>query len=203
MKVAIIQYNAGNVQSVLYALQRLGVNAVITDDPGEITRADKVIFPGVGNASSAMEHLKKAGLDEVIVSLQQPVLGICLGLQLLCNQSEEGDTKCLGIFDVMVKKFQNSRQNENSSSSFKIPHMGWNTISNLSSPLFTGIKENSFVYYVHIYYAELSRETIDTTDYIIPYSAAIQQNNFYGVQFHSEKSADTGIQIISNFLKIV
>ena len=201
MKIAIIQYNAGNVQSVLYALQRLGVNALVTDDPGEINRADKVIFPGVGNASSAMEHLKKTGLDEVIVSLRQPVLGICLGLQLMCSKSEEGDTKCLGLFDVMVKKFQNSLQNENSDS-FKIPHMGWNTITSLSSALFNGVKENSFVYYVHSYYAELSSKTIATTDYIIPYSAAIRHNNFYGVQFHSEKSADTGIQIISNFLKI-
>jgi imidazole glycerol-phosphate synthase subunit HisH len=201
MKIAIIKYNAGNVQSVLYALQRLGVNAVVTDDPGEIAGADKVIFPGVGNASSAMEHLKKAGLDEVIVSLQQPVLGICLGLQLMCNQSEEGNTRCLGIFDVMVKKFQNSSQDENSLS-FKIPQMGWNTITSLASPLFNGIKENSFVYYVHSYYAELSLKTIATTEYIIPYSAAIRHNNFYGVQFHSEKSADTGIQIISNFLNI-
>jgi glutamine amidotransferase len=202
VKVAIIQYNAGNVQSVLYALQRLGVNAVVTDDPGEIAMADKVIFPGVGNAFSAMEYLRKTGLDKVIVSLQQPVLGICLGLQLLCNQSEEGDTKCLGIFDVMVKKFRNPLQNGNSSS-FKIPQMGWNTITNLISPLFTGIRENSFVYYVHSFYAELSSKTIATTDYIIAYSAAMQQDNFYGVQFHSEKSADTGIQIISNFLKIV
>jgi glutamine amidotransferase len=202
VKIAIIKYNAGNVQSVLYALQRLGINAAVTDDPVEITGADKVIFPGVGNASSAMEYLKKTGLDKVIGSLQQPVLGICLGLQLMCNQSEEGDTKCLGIFDVMVKKFHNSLQNENSSS-FKIPQMGWNTITNLSSPLFNGIKENSFVYYVHSYYAELSSKSIATTDYLIPYSAAIRHNNFYGVQFHSEKSADTGIQIISNFLKIV
>lgn len=202
MKVAIIQYNAGNVQSVLYALQRLGVNAVVTDDPEEIAMADKVIFPGVGNAFSAMEYLRKTGLDKVIVSLQQPVLGICLGLQLLCNQSEEGDTKCLGIFDVMVKKFQNPLQNGNSSL-FKIPQMGWNTITNLTSPLFTGIRENSFVYYVHSFYAELSSKTIATTDYIIAYSAAMQQDNFYGVQFHSEKSADAGIQIISNFLKIV
>ena len=202
MKIAIIKYNAGNVQSVLYALQRLGVNAVVTDDPEEITRADKVIFPGVGNASSAMEHLEKTGLDKVIVSLQQPVLGICLGLQLMCNQSEEGDTKCLGIFDVVVKKFLHSLQNENSPS-FKIPQMGWNTITNLTSPLFTGIKENSYVYFVHSYYAELSSKTIAATDYIISYSAAIQQDNFYGVQFHSEKSADTGIRIISNFLKLV
>jgi glutamine amidotransferase len=202
VKIAIIKYNAGNVQSVLYALQRLGVNAVVTDDPEEITGADKVIFPGVGNASSAMEHLVKTGLDKVIVSLQQPVLGICLGLQLMCNQSEEGDTKCLGIFDVMVKKFHNSLQNENPSP-FKIPQMGWNTITNLASPLFAGIKENSYVYFVHSYFAELSSKTIAATDYIISYSAAIQQDNFYGVQFHSEKSAGTGIQIISNFLKLV
>ena len=202
MKIAIIQYNAGNVQSVLYALQRLGINAVVTDDPEEITRADKVIFPGVGNASSAMEHLKKAGLDKVIVSLRQPVLGICLGLQLMCSQSEEGDTKCLGIFDVLVKKFQNSVRNGGRPLS-KIPQMGWNTITDLSSPLFQGVKENSFVYYVHSYYAEVSPKTIATTEYIIPYSAAMRQDNFYGVQFHSEKSADTGIQIISNFLKIV
>ncbi|MEP6949120.1 MAG: imidazole glycerol phosphate synthase subunit HisH [Ginsengibacter sp.] len=201
MKIAIIQYNAGNVQSVLYALQRLGIDAVVTDEPAEITGADKVIFPGVGNAASAMEYLKKAGLDKVIVSLQQPVLGICLGLQLMCNESEEGDTRCLGIFDVTVKKFGDSLQNGNSL--FKIPQMGWNTINNLSSPLFNGIKENSFVYYVHSYYAELSPKTIATTDYIIPYSAAMRQDNFYGVQFHSEKSAGTGIQIISNFLKIV
>lgn len=202
MKIAIIQYNAGNVQSVLYALQRLGVNAVVTGNPAEITGADKVIFPGVGNAASAMQYLTSTGLDKVIISLQQPVLGICLGLQLLCNHSEEGDTKCLGIFDVTVKKFQNGAQAKNGAS-FKIPQMGWNTIAGLSSPLFDGIKENSFVYYVHSYYAELSPMTIATTDYIMPYSAAIRQQNFYGVQFHSEKSASTGIQIISNFLKIL
>ena len=201
MKIAIIKYNAGNVQSVLYALQRLGVNAVVTDDPEEIKEADKVIFPGVGNASSAMEHLKKTGLDKLIISLKQPVLGICLGLQLLCKKSEEGETKCLGIFDVEVKKFENSFQSENSSS-FKIPHMGWNTVSKLRSPLFSGVKENAFVYFVHSYYAELSPQTIATTDYIIPFSAAIQKDNFYGVQFHTEKSADAGIQIISNFLKL-
>ena len=200
MKVAIIKYNAGNVQSVLYALQRLGINAVVTDDHEEIKNADKVIFPGVGNAFSAMEYLKKTGLNKVIISLQQPLLGICLGLQLLCSHSEEEDTKCLGVFDVLVKKFSISLHER--VPSFKIPHMGWNTISNLSSPLFEGIKENSFVYYVHSYYAEVSPETIATTDYIVPFSAAIHKNNFYGVQFHSEKSADTGIEIISNFLKI-
>ncbi|MEO8763682.1 MAG: imidazole glycerol phosphate synthase subunit HisH [Ginsengibacter sp.] len=202
MKIAIVKYNAGNVQSVLYALQRLGINAIVTDDPEEIAGADKVIFPGVGNAFSAMEHLKKTGLDKVIVSLRQPVLGICLGLQLLCKKSEEGDTGCLGIFNVVVKRFQNAAVGGDTAS-FKIPHMGWNTITGLSSPLFNGIKENSFVYFVHSYYAELSPETIATTDYIIPYSAAMHHDNFYGVQFHSEKSADTGIQIISNFLKIV
>lgn len=197
MKVAIIKYNAGNVQSVLYALQRLGINAVVTDDGEEILNADKVIFPGVGNAFSAMGYLQKKNLDKLIVSLTQPVLGICLGLQLLCNHSEEGDTKCLGVFDIAVKKFKNSIQNE------KIPQMGWNNIYNPKSSLFSGVKENSFVYYVHSYYAELSPQTIATTDYILPYSAAIQKDNFYGVQFHAEKSADVGSQIISNFLKFI
>ena len=202
MKIAIVKYNAGNVQSVLYALQRLGVNAVVTDDAEEIMKADKVIFPGVGNAAPAMEYLQKKNLDKLIISLTQPVLGICLGLQLMCNTSEEGNTKCLGIFDAEVKKFDNSTV-KNSNSSFKIPHMGWNNIYDLKSLLFSDIKEDSFVYFVHSYYAEPSPETIATTDYIIPYSAAMQHNNFYGVQFHSEKSADTGIQIISNFLKLV
>ena len=202
MKVAIIKYNAGNVQSVLYALQRLGVNALVTDDPDEITAADKIIFPGVGNAGSAMEYLKKFRLNELIISLKQPVLGICLGLQLLCRHSEEEDTECLGIFDVPVKKFSADFKDEKSSL-YKIPHMGWNNIYNLSSSLFEGVKENSFVYHVHSYYATLSAETIATTDYIIPYSSAIRKNNFYGVQFHTEKSADVGNQVLSNFLKIV
>jgi glutamine amidotransferase len=197
MKVVIIKYNAGNVQSVLYALQRLGIDAIVTDDANEIYKADKVIFPGVGNAASAMEYLKNNGLDKIIISLTQPVLGICLGLQLLCNHSEEGNTNCLGIFDIEVKKFHS-----NNLTSFKIPQMGWNTIYDLSSPLFDGIQQNSYLYYVHSYYAELSSQTIATTDFILPYSAAIQKDNFYGVQFHSEKSADTGIQIISNFLNL-
>lgn len=198
MNVAIVKYNAGNVQSVLYALQRLGIDAIVTDDHSKIISADKVIFPGVGNASSAMEYLYKTRLDKIIISLTQPVLGICLGLQLLCNKSEEGNAKCLGIFDVTVKKFERDSEEKNS----KIPHMGWNTIYDLSSPLFEGLNENSYVYYVHSYYAELSPQTIAATDYINPFSAALQKNNFYGVQFHSEKSADAGIQIISNFLKI-
>jgi glutamine amidotransferase len=202
MKIAIIKYNAGNVQSVLYALQRLSINAVVTDDAEVIMKADKVIFPGVGHAGSAMEYLRNKNLDKLITSLTQPVLGICLGLQLMCNASEEGDTKCLGIFDVEVKKFDNSVL-KNNAAQFKIPHMGWNNIYDLKSPLFADVKENSFVYFVHSYYAELSPETIATTDYIKPFSAAMQHNNFYGVQFHSEKSADAGIQIISNFLKLV
>lgn len=201
MKTAIIKYNAGNVQSVLYALQRLGIAAVVTDDHAEIKAADKVIFPGVGNAGSAMAYLRTRGLDELIKSLQQPVLGICLGLQLMCDHSEEDDTECLGIFNVAVKKFSENLEPGNKSS-FKVPHIGWNTIYNLSSPLFEGINENSFVYNVHSYYASLSSQAIATTDYIIPYSAAMHKNNFYGVQFHSEKSALTGTHILSNFLKI-
>ncbi len=203
MNLAIIKYNAGNVQSVLYALQRLGVNAIVTDKQDEISVADKVIFPGVGNASSAMQYLKGTGLDKLIVSLKQPVLGICLGLQLLCNFSEEGNTKCLGIFDAEVKKFDDpSFQNKNLVP-VKIPHMGWNNIYQLSSPLLTGVNENSYMYFVHSYYADLSPQTIATADYMIPFSAALQKNNFYGVQFHTEKSAIAGEQILSNFLKIV
>lgn len=201
MKVAIVKYNAGNVQSVMYALQRLGVNAVVTDDMEEIRDADKVIFPGVGHAGSAMEYLRKKNLDQLIISLTQPVLGICLGLQLMCNKSEEANTKCLGVFDVNVKKFDTSVLKNNAQ--FKIPHMGWNNIYDLKSSLFTGVKEKAFVYFVHSYYAELSSQTIATADYILPYSAAMHKDNFYGVQFHTEKSADTGIRIISNFLKLV
>ena len=202
MKIAIIKYNAGNVQSVLYALQRLGVDAFVTDDPREISGADKVIFPGVGNAASAMEYLKEKKLDEMIVTLKQPVLGICLGLQLLCNFSEEGNTKCLGIFDCAVKKFDDTVFQNKNLVPYKIPHMGWNRISDLSSPLMEGITESSFVYYVHSYYAQLSPETIATTDYINTFSAAMQKNNFFGVQFHTEKSGVTGEKILSNFLKI-
>jgi imidazole glycerol-phosphate synthase subunit HisH len=202
MKVAIIKYNAGNVQSVLYALQRLGTNAIVTDDIEEIISADKIIFPGVGNAASAMEYLKEKKLDQLIVSLKQPVLGICLGLQLLCNSSEEGNTKCLGIFDSVVKKFDDSVFQNKNLLPYKIPHMGWNTIDQLSSPLMNGIPENSYVYFVHSFYAEPSTETIATTDYINPFSAAMQKNNFYGVQFHTEKSGLTGEQILKNFLNL-
>jgi glutamine amidotransferase len=202
MNVAIIKYNAGNVQSVLYALQRLGIKAIVTGDTDEIISADKVIFPGVGNAASAMEYLKEKKLDELIVTLKQPVLGICLGLQLLCNFSEEGNTKCLGVFDCAVKKFDDTVFQNKNLVPYKIPHMGWNTISDLSSPLMEGITESSFVYFVHSYYAQLSPETIATTDYINTFSAAMQKNNFFGVQFHTEKSGVTGEQILSNFLKI-
>lgn len=202
MNITIVKYNAGNVQSVLYALQRLGVNALVTDDPEELINSDKVIFPGVGNAASAMEYLQKNNLDKLIPSLTQPVLGICLGLQLMCNASEEGDTKCLGIFDVAAKRFDNSASNKELPG-FKIPHMGWNNIFDLKSPLFKDVRENAFAYFVHSYYAELSPDTIATSNYIIPFSAAMHRNNFYGVQFHSEKSADAGIQIISNFLNLV
>ena len=196
MKVVIIKYNAGNVQSVQYALQRLGLSANVSDDHNEIINADKVIFPGVGNAGSAMENLKEKKLDLVIRDLSQPVLGICVGMQLLCSHSEENDTQCLGIVDLPVKKFTD-REREH-----KIPQMGWNTIYDLGSPLFEGIKENAFVYYVHSYYAGAGEETIATTDFIFPYSAAIQKDNFYGVQFHTERSAEIGDRILLNFLNL-
>ncbi len=194
MDIAIIKYNAGNVQSVQYALERLGYKANITDDHEAIKSADKVIFPGVGNAYSAMESLKKSQLDEVIKKLTQPVLGICVGMQLLCKHSEENNTTGLGIVDLKVKKFVSENKN------FKIPQMGWNNIFDFSSALFEGIKEESFVYYVHSYYVEHGNETIATTNYISPYSAVIKKENFYGVQFHTEKSADVGDRILLNFL---
>lgn len=196
MNIAIIKYNAGNVQSVQYALERLGYKAIVTDDHDIIEHADKVIFPGVGNAYSAMQSLQQNKLDELIKNLTQPVLGICVGMQLLCNHSEENNTTGLGIFDLNVKKFIAEEMR------FKIPHMGWNNIYNLSSSLFEGVKENDFVYYVHSYYAELGKETIATTDYILPYSAVIKKDNFFGVQFHTEKSAAIGDKILLNFLKL-
>lgn len=196
MNVAIIKYNAGNVQSVQYALQRLGVNAIVTDDATELESADKVIFPGVGNAHSAMQSLKEKKLDQIIKGLTQPVLGICVGMQLLCAYSEEDDTIGLGIVPLKVKKFV-AQEKE-----FKIPQMGWNTIYNFLSPLFEGIDDPSFVYYVHSYYAETGEATIATSQYILPYSAAIQKDNFYGVQFHTEKSAEIGDRILLNFLNL-
>lgn len=196
MSLVIIKYNAGNIQSVLYALERIGVQATVTDDVQAIQSADKVIFPGVGEASTAMNYLKERGLDVVIKNLTQPVLGICLGMQLMCKHSEENDTDCLGIFDEEVKKFKAEGLE------FKVPKIGWNNIYNLKSPLFKGLKENDFCYFVHGYYAALGDHTIATTNYIQPYSSALQKNNFYGVQFHPEKSASIGEQILKNFIDL-
>lgn len=195
MEVAIIKYNAGNVQSVLYALDRLGINAIVTDDEEVIAKADKVIFPGVGNASSAMKYLKEKNLHAIIKNLKQPVLGICLGLQLLCNYSEEGNTECLGVFDTEVKLFTSKEK------SFKVPQIGWNSIYNFQSSIFDDLPGEPFVYFVHSYYAELSDETSATSNYILPYSAALQNDNFYAVQFHVEKSGCVGEKILSNFIK--
>ena len=193
MKIAIIDYGAGNVQSVLFALERLGFVGIVTNDWITIKSADKVIFPGVGEASSAMKMLQESGLDVLIPTLKQPVLGICLGMQLMCKHSEEGNTNGLGIFDVNVVKF---------SQEVKVPQMGWNTIYNLKTPLFEGIKENEFMYLVHSYYASLSENTIATTNYELEYSTALQRENFFGVQFHPEKSGIFGEQILKNFLNL-
>jgi len=202
--IAIIKYNAGNVQSVQYALQRLGVASIVTDDETEIQNAEKVIFPGVGHATSAMQYLKERELDKLICSLKQPVLGICLGLQLMCRHSEEGDTDCLGIFDEDVKLFPSPVPSgiQDAGKGLKIPQIGWNNIYNYNSVLFNGLPENSFVYTVHSYFAGLGKETIATTDYIIPYSAALEKDNFYAVQFHPEKSGTAGELIIKNFINI-
>lgn len=197
MKTVLIAYKSGNIRSVQFALERLGCNAVLSSDPEEIRSADKIIFPGVGEAASAMQQLKAKKLDQLIPELKQPVLGICLGMQLMCAHSEEGDTNALHIFPVEVKKFSSPDPNE-----FKIPQMGWNTIGKLKGPLFNGIPEESFVYYVHSYYAALCTETSATTNYIQPFSAALMKNNFYGVQFHPEKSGAVGESIIRNFLQL-
>jgi glutamine amidotransferase len=200
--IAIIKYNAGNVLSVQHALSRLGVDSFVTDDASVIAGADKVIFPGVGHALPAMQYLKSNRLDELIISLQQPVLGICLGLQLMCNYSEEGDTKCLGIFNENVKLFDASILAIKSIQAPKVPHIGWNSIYDFKSPLFNGLNENDFVYSVHSYYAALGSETVATTDYIIPFSAALQKDNFYAVQFHPEKSGPVGQMILKNFINM-
>jgi glutamine amidotransferase len=196
MNIAIVQYNAGNIQSVLYALERIGVSALVTDNAEQIQKADKVIFPGVGEASTAMQYLRERKLDVLIQNLKQPVLGICLGMQLMCAHSEENDTTCLGIFDNEVKYFVPDI------SSIKVPQMGWNNITQLKTGLFQDIPENSYTYFVHGYYAELSKYTIATTQYIQAYSSALHKDNFYGVQFHPEKSAAIGEQILQNFLNI-
>ena len=196
MNLSIIQYNAGNIQSVLYALERLGVTATVTDDPAFIQASDKVIFPGVGEASTAMAYLKERNLDQLIVSLKQPVLGICLGMQLMCQHSAENDTNCLGIFEEQVLAFKAT------DIVHKVPQMGWNNIMNLKTDLFNGVPENSFAYFVHGYYAGLGDNTIATTGYIQAYSSGLHKDNFYGVQFHPEKSAEVGEQIIQNFLAL-
>ena len=202
MDLAIIKYNAGNIQSVLYALERIGVSAIVTDDHEQIRSADRVIFPGVGEASSAMRYLTERKLDKLIINLEQPVLGICLGMQLMCSYSEENDTKCLGIFDEQVCRFRPPFSSGEITGTYKVPQVGWNNIYDLKTGLFKEITENSYCYFVHGYYAALGHHTIATTDYIQPYSSGLKKNNFYGVQFHPEKSAVTGENIIRNFLNI-
>jgi len=191
--IAIIKYNAGNIRSVQNALSRLGYKSVITDDKNEILKSDKVIFPGVGEASSAMNYLKERELDKLILSLTQPVLGICLGLQLMCSYSEEGKTTGLNIFDTAVRIFPRVD---------KVPHMGWNNFSSVKGVLFNNINVEEDVYYVHSYYAEISPQTTAVCNYILPFSAAMQNGNFYATQFHPEKSADTGARILNNFLQL-
>jgi glutamine amidotransferase len=225
--LTIIKYNAGNIQSVLYALERIGVEAIVTDDHKEIKSADKVIFPGVGEASSAMHYLRERELDKLITNLKQPVLGICLGMQLMCKYSEENSTNCLGIFDEQVKLFrpekvvpkknkeeqlieqlnevlvlQEIHEEDESQQKLKVPQIGWNNIYNLKTGLFKNVTKNSYCYFVHSYYASLGEHTIATTEYIQPYSSALHKNNFYGVQFHPEKSANVGEQILKNFLDL-
>lgn len=191
--IAIIKYNAGNTQSVQNALTRLGYESIITDNSAKILAADKVIFPGVGEASTAMRYLKDKELDKVIKSVTQPFLGICLGLQLMCNKTDEGNIDCLGIFDTNVKLFPPKE---------KVPHMGWNSFASLKGELFNNIDNKDDVYYVHSYYAELCKETVAVCDYIDPFSAALQKNNFYATQFHPEKSAGVGEKLLKNFLEL-
>lgn len=194
MKIGIIRYNAGNTQSVIYALNRLGIEPVVSDNQEELKSCDKIILPGVGEASTAMNYLKEKGLVKLIPTFRQPVLGICLGLQLMCKHSEENNTKCLEIFPMNVKRFP---------AKDKVPQMGWNSITHLKSNLLKGLKEDDFVYFVHSYYAELNADyTIAQTDYILPYSSAIQKDNFYAVQFHAEKSSEVGAQILKNFIEL-
>lgn len=199
MKIVIIKYNAGNIESVGNALLRLGVNAEITADHETIRQADKVIFPGVGEASSTMTYLRQTNLDKLIVSLKQPVLGICLGLQLMCAHSEEGDTTCLGIFDEKVKRFVPDPGQEYIT---KVPHMGWNSLHQVKSPLFSPELEDRYVYFVHSYYAGIGPHTSAQCNYILPFSAALKKDNFLATQFHPEKSGETGASILQNFLKL-
>jgi glutamine amidotransferase len=195
-QTVVIRYNAGNIRSVLLALERLGATAVVTDDSDVIRAAGRVLFPGVGEASSAMRYLRERGLDEVIRSLRQPFLGICLGMQLMCRHSEENDTECLGIFDEDVRRF------DPAGSPLKVPQMGWNGITSLRGPLFRGIAEDTHVYFVHSYHATLGPDTRAVTEHIVPFSAALGRDNFHGVQFHPEKSAPAGEAILRNFLEL-
>ena len=199
MKLVIIKYNAGNIQSVDYALKRLGVEAEITADMEKIKSADKVIFPGVGEAFNTMKYLQENKLDQLIISLKQPVLGICLGLQLMCRHSEEGDTPCLGIFDEVVKRFQPAPGEENI---YKVPHMGWNTLTNVKTKLFDLSLENQFVYFVHSYYATVGEHTAAVSSYTQSFSAALHKDNFYATQFHPEKSGLVGARVLENFVKL-
>ncbi len=196
MEVAVIKYNAGNIYSVECALRRLGINPVVSDSPEVLSRAEKVLFPGVGEASSAMNYLRTHELDKVIANLTQPVLGICIGLQLLCNHSEEGNVDCLGLFDTDVRRFVPQTREQ------KIPHMGWNTLHNLQGPLFKGVAEDSYVYFVHSYYAPVAADCIAESNYITPFCAALHKNNFYATQFHVEKSGAVGVRILENFLAL-
>jgi glutamine amidotransferase len=196
MEVAIIKYNAGNIRSVDYALRRIGVVPTITAEPELIRKADKVIFPGQGEAHTTMSYLREHHLDELIMSLKQPVLGICIGMQLLCRHSDEGDVDCMGIFDAEVKRFLPTRHED------KVPHMGWNTIGQLKSALFDGVEEESFAYFVHSYYVPLCKDMAATTQYIVPFTAAMHKDNFFATQFHPEKSGSTGEMILRNFLNM-
>lgn len=196
MRIAIIKYSAGNIRSVDYALRRLGVEAEVTADKDSLLSADKIILPGVGEAGTTMNHLKQTGLDNLIKNLRQPVLGICLGMQLMCQYSEEGNAPCLDIFDTEVKRFLPEKHAD------KVPHMGWNTIGNYKSELFKGFSEEEFVYFVHSFYVPVSQHTIAQTDYILPFSAALQKNNFFATQFHPEKSGGAGERILRNFLDL-
>jgi glutamine amidotransferase len=198
MRLAIVKYNAGNIRSVLYALERIGKEAMVTDDTAELQRADKVIFPGVGEASTAMKYLREKGLQNTLVNLEQPVLGICLGMQLMCRYSEENETDCLGIFDEDVKLFKPAP-----GARLKVPQIGWNNINQLKTGLFEGVPENSFCYFVHGYYAGKGEDTIATANYGQDYSAGLHKKNFYGVQFHPEKSAQAGERILRNFIEKV
>lgn len=196
MKVAIVKYNAGNICSVVNALKRLGIEPVLTDCPATLRQADCVLFPGQGEAGSTMAYLRERGLDQVIIDLKQPVLGICIGQQLMCKHSEESDTDCLGIFDTNVLRFMPQKHED------KVPHMGWNTLKDIKGHLFNGLNEKDFVYFVHSFYVPVNPFTVATTEYIVPFSAALQKDNFYATQFHPEKSGSIGEHILKNFLDL-